>query len=179
MKYCNKCSQFKDLADFYNDSTHTDGKQSSCKFCVTYRIKDYYSRNSQKVKDYQKNYYQKNKKLVLERNKQWRLKNPELYKKIRCVIEARRRARIKAGYGEHYSRQEVYDKFGGFCIVCDKRINLDLKFPDRKAFTIHHLLPLSKGGDDSKRNLTPAHFRCNQKVGDKIPIAAIPKVYYG
>lgn len=126
---------------------------------------------------YQKEYYKVNKKKVAERNKLWALKNPEKSKKIHADVQLRRRARIASVANDGYRRSDVFNRFGGICIVCDKVIDSSLVFPNLKSFTIHHLIPISKGGNNTSRNVAPAHYICNIKVGNKVPVAVIPKVY--
>jgi 5-methylcytosine-specific restriction endonuclease McrA len=47
------------------------------------------------------------------------------------------------------------------CKYCGKRLN-------RYTATIDHVIPLSKGGKDSKKNRVLACYECNQEKGDKI-----------
>lgn len=55
------------------------------------------------------------------------------------------------------------------CWLCGNEIDYDLKFPDPWSFTVDHVIPLSKGGDPLDwENLRAAHYRCNQRKGDKL-----------
>lgn len=42
------------------------------------------------------------------------------------------------------------------------------KFQSMKDVSIDHILPLSKGGDNSRTNLQLAHFWCNEKKGNNV-----------
>lgn len=48
------------------------------------------------------------------------------------------------------------------CALCGQAIDYGLKYPDPRAFTVDHVVPLSRGGTDSLTNLVPAHFSCNR-----------------
>lgn len=49
------------------------------------------------------------------------------------------------------------------CHICGKTIDYTLKYPDRMAFTIDHVVPLHKGGTDTIENVKAAHAACNSK----------------
>ena len=48
------------------------------------------------------------------------------------------------------------------CALCGEPIDYGIKYPHPDAFTVDHVVPLSRGGTDSIKNLTAAHFRCNR-----------------
>ena len=141
------------------------------------RARKRYLLNKDSIKAYSKKHYQSNKQRHAENAKSWKQRNIAKYKKIHADVQLRRRARIASVNNDNYKRIDVYNRFGGYCIVCDDRINLDIKFPDKSSFTIHHLIPISKGGDNTTKNVAPAHLICNIRVGVKIPIAIKPRVY--
>lgn len=141
------------------------------------RAKKRYELKKDGIKAYSREHYQNNKERHGKLSRKWQSENIERYRITHARIEANRRARKRNGLAEKYSRFDIYDKFGGLCIVCDKRIDLWLRFPSLNSFTIHHIIPLSRGGDDIIKNVAPAHFGCNLSVGAKVPIAVRPKVY--
>lgn len=47
------------------------------------------------------------------------------------------------------------------CHICGKSIDYTLKYPDRQAFTIDHVIPLHRGGTDTIDNVKAAHAACN------------------
>lgn len=63
------------------------------------------------------------------------------------------------------------------CWLCDGEINPDLPYrnpytgdPDPLYKTVHHIVPLSRGGAElDPDNCAPAHSVCNQRAGDKLP----------
>lgn len=59
------------------------------------------------------------------------------------------------------SLEEVLiEKYGMRCFYCGKKLN-------RGNFTIDHIKPVSKGGEDTYRNLVPACKKCNEEKADK------------
>lgn len=52
---------------------------------------------------------------------------------------------------------------------------LNKKVPHNDAPTRDHLMPLSKGGESSYRNIVLAHYRCNRTKAAKI--IDINKIY--
>lgn len=105
----------------------------------------------------------------------WRNKNRDKARKYNARYSNRKRA----SESSFYDRDIIFDIYGGFCIICDKKINRNYLFPNPKAFTIHHLIPISIGGNDSANNVAPAHWVCNLRVGNKKPIAVKPIIFNG
>ena len=57
------------------------------------------------------------------------------------------------------TRNNIFKRDGNQCNYCG----------DRKTLTIDHILPKSRGGKDSWKNLTAACHECNTKKGNKTP----------
>lgn len=57
------------------------------------------------------------------------------------------------------------DRDGWRCHLCHRRVRSGLRVPHPLAPTFDHLIPVSKGGNDSRVNLRLAHFRCNSRRG--------------
>ena len=69
-----------------------------------------------------------------------------------------------------YTTSEVLQKYGSDCHICLKPINLDA--PKRVGYSgwemglhLDHVIPLSRGGDDTIDNIRPSHGICNIKKG--------------
>ncbi len=62
---------------------------------------------------------------------------------------------------------DVYDKTGGYCYYCGKRLAFYNRLSGmRAAWHMDHVIPLSRGGRDTFRNLFPACDQCNLEKGD-------------
>lgn len=67
-----------------------------------------------------------------------------------------------------YRREDIFERDEGLCGICGEFIDRLLKNPHPKAFTVQHMVPVSKGGADAPWNLVSAHRICNLKMGVKI-----------
>lgn len=65
-------------------------------------------------------------------------------------------------------RQEIYERDGWVCQLCEEPVNPDLDSSDLWAATLDHLIPRSHTlvPDDSPANLQLAHRWCNSVKGD-------------
>lgn len=137
--------------------------------------------------EYQKAYYWANRERVLAiarkanakylaANKEKEAVRKRLYKKNNkakiALVEANRRARKMNLASERYTLQQVFDKWGIDCHLCQKPI--DLTAPRRvgrkgweNGLHIDHLISLSNGGSDALDNVRPAHGYCNIKKGNR------------
>jgi len=76
-------------------------------------------------------------------------------------IKARRRA-LKAGATvEKVNRALVYERDSGRCHLCGRKVN-------PKKWHLDHIIPLSKGGEHSYRNVAVACPKCNMSKGAKV-----------
>lgn len=76
----------------------------------------------------------------------------------------RRKARLRAApVVEMIDRQYIWSRDGGRCHLCGGAA-------DPAAWHLDHLVPLSKGGEHSARNVRVSHPTCNLRRGDgRIP----------
>jgi hypothetical protein len=98
-----------------------------------------------------------NGEILHEHDETFELVNPELKIKRPSVV------RVKSyfeGTFHHvkYSRDNVFKRDDFTCVYCGKR--------DRNDCTIDHVLPQSRGGQDSFENCVTACFSCNQEKDD-------------
>jgi hypothetical protein len=78
MKICNHCNIEKDLSDFYkNKKKDVYLFRPECKACTLQKQKNYYVKNSEKIKKRTKNYEKINKEVVQRRKRLYEQKNIE------------------------------------------------------------------------------------------------------
>ncbi len=53
------------------------------------------------------------------------------------------------------------------CYHCRLPIDLSIRYPDPQSYTVHHLIPSSRGGGDDLHLLAPSHAVCNKRAGDR------------
>lgn len=55
------------------------------------------------------------------------------------------------------------------CGLCGRAINMNLKYPNKWAPTVDHIIPIRLGGHPADRdNLQLVHFHCNAVKGDRL-----------
>lgn len=95
MKKCTKCFKEKEFIEFSKSSRNKDGKRGQCKECdKLYRL----NLDNESLKRYRSEYYSKNKQKAKEYNKKYRIENAiiisENKKKNKDVEKIKKRSRI-------------------------------------------------------------------------------------
>lgn len=78
-----------------------------------------------------------------------------------------RRARERDAFIEDVSLSELYDKANGYCQICGKLVDMNLRYPDRFSPSVDHRKPLAKGGLHCPENLQLSHLICNIRKSDE------------
>ena len=159
-KTCAACKEEKPLDGYYKNKNTADGLQSSCKPCLFAYQKQYRAsaRGREAYKRADEKWKIKNPEQRRKTKKQWRQRNPE---KTRAN-NRKWRALKGDNYHETYSDAYIFERDGWYCGICGQKINKRLKWPNQRAKSIDHIIPLSRGGADAPINLQAAHLRCNQ-----------------
>jgi endogenous inhibitor of DNA gyrase (YacG/DUF329 family) len=76
-----------------------------------------------------------------------------------------RRARKKKQFIEEVSLAYIYERDGGRCKICGKKVDIKKLAPHPKSATLDHIIPLAEGGLHEKKNVQLAHFICNSRKG--------------
>ena len=101
--------------------------------------------------------------------REWR-KRQRLAHNRSSVRNRARKWLVNVGY---YTDQEVIDLYGTKCHLCGDEIDLTADrrtgYPGwEKSLHIDHVIPLSKGGNDTIDNVKPSHGKCNILKNAKI-----------
>lgn len=88
-------------------------------------------------------------------------------KKKVLYYSPKRRAVYAAG--DDIDHLILFGLHGWTCGVCLEQINPRLRFPNYRAATVEHIIPISKGGTHTWDNVVPAHAECNFKKSDALP----------
>lgn len=162
MRICSRCGINKKLEAFTKNKKCSEGYERKCKECTQKSRKTPEQISNQKR--LAANHYEENKQDYLNRvymqywsdpetfrayGRKHAKDNPEIYKAARH----RRRAKIKENSGNNLTANEIrllLDNFK-FCIYCNSIHNL----------SIDHIIPISKGGENTLSNLVVACRNCN------------------
>jgi 5-methylcytosine-specific restriction endonuclease McrA len=89
---------------------------------------------------------------------------PEMYR----AGDQLRRARKLGATVEEFKCEEIYERDGWVCQLCDSDVDPELKWPESMSASLDHIIPLSKGGEHSRANSQLAHLKCNVDKGARI-----------
>lgn len=84
--------------------------------------------------------------------RRWEKKHPEK----KGEYANRRRARKLGSTSEPYSFREICNHYGNKCVSCER---------GDQPLTVDHIIPISKGGEDTIENVQPLCRVCNSRKG--------------
>ena len=97
LKRCSKCGEERPLEEFYKDKTRKDGRHSLCKTCSNQRMKLYYQKNSEEIKNRARNWQKNNRGKRNASTKKWKDKH---------------RDEVRAAGREYYrENKHIYDRY--------------------------------------------------------------------
>lgn len=154
-KRCARCGATKRSDSFYRDVSKSDGLRSYCRECVKDTNSASYRANPERIHTQAKEWRALNPERSRAFSERWRKANPAKH----AEKENRRRVRKRQGIVEKIDPFAIYDRDGGRCHICGKRV-------PKSKMTLDHLVPVSKGGDHVALNVRLAHGSCNSSRGD-------------
>jgi hypothetical protein len=103
------------------------------------------------------------------RLRRWRAANPEKAAAQNRRASQIRRARARAiGKIERYDPIEIFERDSWVCGLCGVPVDKTKKHPDPFSASIEHIVPVSRGGSDTRDNVELAHLRCNVSRGTRM-----------
>ena len=139
--------------------------------------KNNHIKNRKRNLEVMKEYYKNNRKHLLELGKKWREGNKDKIADYQRKFSKTEKGKANNQRGQSKRRSRMKDiinnltneewlnilkKYKYRCAYCDKEFNLFNK-PERD-----HIIPISKGGYNTKENIVPACRSCNAKKNDKL-----------
>jgi hypothetical protein len=130
-------------------------------------------KNPEKKKEIHDQWYKKNSQQHIKNVTNWQNNNPGKKKSYAIKTQNKRRAVKKMSSHVPYTVEEVLLKYSTCCHVCKKEIDFNLprsvgKLGWENSFHIDHLIPISKGGNDTIENVRPSHGLCNLRKGSSL-----------
>ena len=148
-KKCNKCN--RDLPAtteyFYERNGVESGFRAGCRECTRQYQLDYLASMTPEYRQAMKRAEKK--------------RNAHVYRQATTKQVA-----IRHGvFHETWTERELLSKYGSDCYLCHKPI--DLTLPRQGANSEYslwpdHVVPMSRGGENTIRNVRPCHRKCNQ-----------------
>ena len=177
-KQCAVCGQVKPYAEFYHNSTYTDGYEGKCKECRKAYQQQWRADNRKQHRTYSKTYHRnhreeraayyhgwlaKNADKVKRAIKRWRARNSERMLAMRKAQNARRRALLENAKGDYTPAEwlALKELYGNRCLQCGVT-------GAEAKITPDHIVPLSLGGSNITDNLQPLCWSCNAAKGARI-----------
>lgn len=193
-KRCPRCKETKDRSVFSKCARNKDGLQCYCKVCSialgkarrqvpgVREARNAWRRQwltKEKNREYHRRFNEKNPGHAAKKTREWKEKNPEKFAAQRAkmpeygrewraknpdkVVEwvHKRRALLAGATVEPVKRSEIAERDNWRCHICGGKVT-------RKDWSLDHLVPLSKGGEHSSRNVRLAHRRCNSRRHDGV-----------
>ncbi len=131
-------------------------------------------KNPDKVKQLKQNWQLNNKEYLKEWKKQnpnwekeWRINNVDKTRQYSRQSRIKRRLLLKNVASESYTLEQIFIRDEGMCMLCFTPVIIDIDEIKYRP-SIDHVIPLSKGGDDTLKNVQLAHFGCNSRKGNRI-----------
>lgn len=81
----------------------------------------------------------------------------------------RKRARLAHAKHEKYSRVEIWERDKFRCYLCKKTLSPLTPFPHPRSLTLDHVIPIARGGSDTRDNVRTACFQCNSTKSGNFP----------
>lgn len=139
---------------------------------IKVRVKAYAKKNPHVTKAATKKYSKVHREKINAACAKYRRENPEKRRASllkyshanpdKLAIQSRKRRALENNVcrGE-YENCYIFERDNWTCQICGRKINKRLKWPNPLSKSIDHIVPLSKGGDDSPMNVQATHLRCN------------------
>ena len=156
LRLCSKCKQEKLPAEF---SKRGNRYKSHCKTCIAgYYVENkdeiqaqhvaYRIENPEKIREIKAAYYQENKE--------------DVNRKQLTRTRMRRARKAAAPVVEKVTTEYIFTRDKGICQICYKPCK------NRKDGHVDHVIPITKGGEHSRRNCVWTHRQCNMKKGNRV-----------
>ena len=180
VRRCPRCNEPKATTEFHKRARAKDGLALWCKTCVADYGRARYRANPDAAADRARLWQEANResKAAISRRwaarnrgkaseavRRWNAANPDRVRKIKRDAQQRRRALQEGAKRVEWTTAGILERDGWECQIpecrCPKGRAIDPNAEHRWRATVDHIVPLSRGGDDTPDNLRAAHQTCN------------------
>lgn len=170
LKTCTTCGVTKPTPEFSRQKLGRDGLRAMCRVCnraasLAWRAANHErnlanmalwrAANRDVARAASATWRAANQERVRSVEAQWRAEHPDV---VRDKASIRRALKRNAPVVERIRRAVVWERDGGLCHICGKKA-------DPNYWHLEHLVPLSRGGEHSYRNVAVSHPTCNMRKG--------------
>lgn len=116
----------------------------------------YYLKHRERINQQQREWEDNNREQVRAKNSRWKKENP-----AKNVILVQRRRTRKIENGGSYTAEEweaLCAHYDYLCLCCK----------EQKPLTVDHVIPISKGGENTIDNIQPLCKECNSRKGQNV-----------
>jgi len=88
-------------------------------------------------------------------------RNSHIYRQATRKVLARKRG----VFHEDWTEKQLIETYGTYCYICNKAIDINAPrtgIGSEYSFWPDHIIPTSRGGENTIRNVRPCHRKCNQ-----------------
>jgi len=128
--------------------------------------RQYYQKNTEKLRGLQRQYRQENLGKLSDRQKLYLKTESGKASKLKAC--QKRRAQKLGANIEDFKAQEIFNRDHYICQACGIKTRPDYKNRNHSKYpNLDHIIPLSVGGEHSKRNTQCLCRQCNIKKGNR------------
>ena len=95
-------------------------------------------------------------------------RDPERRRASNGAASRKRRAALLGVESDPYTVDSLAERDEFICHLCGGEVDMRLHWPDRRSPSVDHVVPLSRGGDDTLANVKLAHLTCNLSKGNRV-----------
>jgi 5-methylcytosine-specific restriction endonuclease McrA len=118
--------------------------------------------NRERLREQARERYAANAQAMVAKTRAWQNAHPEYMREVWRANTYKRRALKRGRFVERIESLVVLERDDGVCWLCGTDV-------DPTDFTVDHVIPLSKGGEESYANARLAHRSCNSRKGAQAP----------
>ena len=173
LKTCTGCHEPKPLTAFYTHPGTKDGLRPKCKLCIVEETQAFRRNHLEAYRAYtaayneahredRRSYYLANRERIRTRTAAYQSQHPEFGQAHKHA----RRARVRGVPAETVHVLALFKRDRGVCGICGLKVTWRPR--DRMMRPSHdHIIPVSKGGENTYANARLAHLRCNISRGNR------------